>query len=131
MTALDDSSLKCENIKKYQIFSKESIELFVESIGFSNIDENVFPLISEDVVYRIRELVNSSLQFLKHCKRSRLTCEDINKALKNSDTLPVYGYDDDSSPCKEVFIEEANVFSIQESFFDLVEVSGIDSFLFP
>ena len=109
---------------KYQIFSKESIELFSESIGISNVAENVFPLISEDVVYRIREVLNNSLQFLRHCKRSRLTCDDINKALKNSDTSPIYGYDHKLTKYQDVWNEEAHVYTMQEKIIDLVEVSG-------
>ena len=78
--------------KKYVVFNGESMKSFAEQSGFSDVSDDVLMLLNEDVNYRLRELIRNSTQFMKHSRRKKLTCLDINRALKWSDTPPIYGH---------------------------------------
>ncbi|XP_013406678.1 TAF6-like RNA polymerase II p300/CBP-associated factor-associated factor 65 kDa subunit 6L [Lingula anatina] len=77
--------------KRYAIISRESIRLFAEAEGHSEVTESVAALLAEDATYRLREAVQSSCQYMRHSKRRRLTTEDFNKALSASDVEIIYG----------------------------------------
>lgn len=78
--------------KRFLIFNAESMKLFAEQAGHPAVADNVLMLLNEDVNYRLRELVRNSAQFMKHSRRRKLTCDDVNKALKWSDCQVVYGH---------------------------------------
>lgn len=44
--------------KKFTILPKQTIDTWVEAIGINKIPEEVSEILSEDVTYHIRELVN-------------------------------------------------------------------------
>lgn len=78
--------------KRYAVLSSDSVRSFSEAAGHTDISEDVFPLLGEDAVYRLREVIQNAGLFMRHARRKKLTSDDINKALKNSDTQPVCGY---------------------------------------
>lgn len=76
--------------------------------------------ISEDVTYRLRQIINRAMSFSRHANRTRLTCADINKALKWSDCQPVFGHE--SNPNERLrysYSTEAQVFRYEENPVDL------------
>ncbi|GLJ59620.1 hypothetical protein SUGI_1515980 [Cryptomeria japonica] len=60
-----------------------------EAACISELKHEVAVLVSEDVTYRIRQIIGRAIKFMRHSKRTKLTCADINKALKWSDCQPV------------------------------------------
>ena len=46
-----------------------------------------------DVEYRIHQVLQEALKFMKHAKRTVLTTADISHALRVLDVEPLYGYD--------------------------------------
>ncbi|RWS27588.1 TAF6-like RNA polymerase II p300/CBP-associated factor-associated factor 65 kDa subunit 6L [Leptotrombidium deliense] len=111
---------KTEEDRKYIIFNTDSIKTFSEASGNTNIDEKVYLLLSEDISYRIREVVNNAAQIMKHSKRKKLTTNDINKSLKWSHCKPVYGYSDETKTGSVVHIPEANVFCVEDKELDVL-----------
>jgi len=109
--------------QKFELISKESIKLYAEQLGFSNVSDEGFMLLSSDVSYRLRELIHNSAQFMRHSNRKQLTTDDINRSLEWSDCELVFGYSSQSNPITDVFIKDAKVFVSDDPIVDLVEES--------
>eukprot|EP01135_Chromosphaera_perkinsii_P004407 Nk52_evm10s280 gene=Nk52_evmTU10s280 len=74
------------------ILPKESIAAIADAAGIANIPDEVAIALAPDAEYRIREVIQEGLKFMRHSKRDRLTTEDINYALKCKNVEPLYGY---------------------------------------
>ncbi|XP_072032490.1 TAF6-like RNA polymerase II p300/CBP-associated factor-associated factor 65 kDa subunit 6L [Amphiura filiformis] len=89
--------------KKFAAISTGSVKLMSEASGVDNLSDEITTVLAEDVGYRLREATQASAQFMKHAKRKRMSTEDFNKALRWSDTEPLYGYgSSDPLPFKPV-----------------------------
>ena len=53
--------------KRYSLLSTQSILAYAESGGHSEIAEEVAAVLSEDVVYRLREVIQVNFMFHLHC----------------------------------------------------------------
>ncbi|XP_041353435.1 eukaryotic translation initiation factor 5B-like [Gigantopelta aegis] len=92
MTTTSGEEKKLVDEKRYAIVTKESIRMVAEATGISDLPDDVAAVLGEDVSYRLREITMCCTQFMKHAKRRRLTTEDFNKALRQSDIQPVFGH---------------------------------------
>ncbi len=77
--------------RKYVQLAPETVMLLAESAGIDHLSPNVATSLSEDATYRTRELAHVSSQFMRHCKRTRLTPADVSLALKWYDEQPILG----------------------------------------
>ncbi|KAL5008417.1 hypothetical protein ScPMuIL_013998 [Solemya velum] len=77
--------------KHFAILTKDSIKVIAEAAGYADLPDDAASILGEDVSYRLREMTQNSSQFMKHSKRKRLTTEDFNKALRQSNVQPVFG----------------------------------------
>jgi len=73
------------------LLPKETIKIIGESIGITMSDE-IAGSMAPDVEYRLREIIQESTKFMRHSKRSKLSCEDINNALRLRNLEILYGY---------------------------------------
>lgn len=71
---------------------KESIEVIAQSIGITNLPPDVALALAPDVEYRIREIVQESIKCMRHSKRTILTSDDVESALKLRNLEPTYGF---------------------------------------
>lgn len=99
--------------KRYIIPSRESIRMMAEAEGVTNLTDDGALILSEDLSYRLREIVQNSLEYMKHAKRRRLTTEDINDALRTSDMQPILGH---GSPEPVTFkqVKDADIHFIED-----------------
>ncbi|GAM24067.1 hypothetical protein SAMD00019534_072420, partial [Acytostelium subglobosum LB1] len=74
------------------VLPKETIKVIAECVGLSNLNDEIATQLASDVEYRIREIAQESIKFMKHSKREYLTTEDINHALKLRNIEVLYGY---------------------------------------
>ena len=75
------------------LLSVESIKLMGESVGVSTLKEDAAVKLSEDLEYRLKEIIQNALKFMRHSKRSKLVCGDIDNALREKNVEPLYGFD--------------------------------------
>ena len=107
---------------KYSCFTTDSIKLMAEASGIPEISNEVATTISEDASLRVRQIIDKARKFMKHGNRSRLTCSDINKALKWSNCQPVFGHE--CSPNQRLrysYSAEARVFKYENDEVNLVK----------
>ena len=70
----------------------DTVKDAAESLGI-NLPEEAGKNLAMDVEYRIHEILETSIQFMRHSKRKLLMTSDINHALKMLNIEPLYGYD--------------------------------------
>lgn len=61
-------------------------------LGISNLPEEVAKSLAMDIEYRIHEIIEQGLKFMRHSKRTTLTTDDISHALRVLNVEPLYGY---------------------------------------
>jgi transcription initiation factor TFIID subunit 6 len=65
-----------------------------DSLGISwQLTDEVAKHLAMDVEYRIHEIIEQALKFMRHGKRKTLTTQDIDRAMKVLNLEPLYGYD--------------------------------------
>jgi len=71
----------------------DSIKIMGESVGVGNINDDGAVKLSEDLEYRLKEVIQEAIKFMYHSKRQKLTCADIDRALNVKNVEPLYGFD--------------------------------------
>ncbi|ODV84529.1 hypothetical protein CANARDRAFT_29067 [[Candida] arabinofermentans NRRL YB-2248] len=72
----------------------DTVKDAAESLGISQqLNEEVSKNLAMDVEYRIHEILEQALKFMRHGKRKTLTVQDIDRAMKVLNLEPLYGYD--------------------------------------
>lgn len=70
----------------------DTVKDAAESLGV-NLPEEAAKNLAMDVEYRIHEILETAIKFMRHSKRKLLMTSDINYALKMLNIEPLYGYD--------------------------------------
>lgn len=70
----------------------DTVKDSAESLGINLTDESAKNL-AMDVEYRIHEILETAIKFMRRSKRKLLTTNDVNYALKVLNIEPLYGYD--------------------------------------
>lgn len=70
----------------------DTVKDAAESLGL-NIPEEAAKNLAMDVEYRIHEILETAIKFMRHSKRKLLMTDDISHALKVLNIEPLYGYD--------------------------------------
>ncbi|ODV95255.1 hypothetical protein PACTADRAFT_23540, partial [Pachysolen tannophilus NRRL Y-2460] len=71
----------------------DTVKDVAESLGLSNLNDEVAKNLAMDVEYRIHEILEQAIKFMRHSKRKTLTTQDIDRSLKALNLEPLYGYD--------------------------------------
>lgn len=87
------------------VFSVDTIKLYADSIGLTNLGDEVLTLLCHDTEYRVREIIQEASKFMRHSNRTKLTTEDINYALRLKHVEPIYGYDPSDSVAFKHFVQ--------------------------
>lgn len=64
------------------VVPKETLKIIAETIGITNISDELAQKMASDVEYRIREVATEAIKFMNHSKRTCMTTEDVNNALR-------------------------------------------------
>lgn len=74
------------------IVPKETVEVIAQSIGISHFSTDAALALAPDVEYRIREIMQEAIKCMRHSRRTTLTTDDVDEALKLRNVEPVYGF---------------------------------------
>ncbi|KAJ1673992.1 histone H4-like TAF Taf6, SAGA complex subunit, partial [Spiromyces aspiralis] len=64
------------------LFPKQTVKNISESVGISKLSDDVTDALANDVEYRIQQIIEEAIKFMQHSKRTKLTVNDINQALR-------------------------------------------------
>ncbi|KAB1215129.1 Transcription initiation factor TFIID subunit 6 [Morella rubra] len=74
------------------VVPKEAIEVIAQSIGIANLSPDVSLALAPDVEYRVREIMQEAIKCMRHSRRTSLTSDDVDSALKLRNVEPIYGF---------------------------------------
>lgn len=75
------------------VWNPDNITDVAESVGIGSLQEDVVVQLAQDVEYRISQVLEEALKFMRHGKRTTLSTHDISQALRLLDVEPLYGYE--------------------------------------
>lgn len=79
------------------LWNPENVRDVAESVGIATLNEESLRTLSQDVEYRIGQVLAEALRFMRHGKRTTMTVLDVSLALRVLDVEPLYGYDSTKS----------------------------------
>lgn len=75
------------------VWNPDNIRDVAESVGIVNLNNEVTENLARDVEYRIAQVLEEALKFMRHSKRTTMTTHDVAHALRVLDVEPLYGYE--------------------------------------
>ena len=75
------------------IWNPDNIRDVAESVGILNLQEDVLQTLSSDVEYRLSQLLEEALDFMRHSRRNNIGTRDVAQALRALQVEPLYGYE--------------------------------------
>ncbi|EMC94271.1 hypothetical protein BAUCODRAFT_227564 [Baudoinia panamericana UAMH 10762] len=75
------------------VWNPENVIDVAESVGIASLNKDVVEHLARDVEYRMSQVLNEALKFMRHAKRTTLTTQDVSQALRLLDVEPLYGYE--------------------------------------
>lgn len=76
----------------YSIYPTDSVQDVAESLGLPPLKESVAAALASDVEYRLRQVVQDASKFMRHAKRAQLRVADVDRALKQRNIEPIFGF---------------------------------------
>lgn len=75
------------------VWNPDNIRDVAESVGISSLSDAVLNELSSDIEYRIGQVLEEALKYMRHGKRTTLTTQDIALGLRALNVEPLYGYE--------------------------------------
>jgi len=75
------------------VWNSDNITDVAESVGIGSLNKEVVDQLARDVEFRISQVIEEALKFMRHGKRTTLSTQDISQALRLLDVEPLYGYE--------------------------------------
>ncbi|KZZ92909.1 transcription initiation factor TFIID complex 60 kDa subunit [Moelleriella libera RCEF 2490] len=75
------------------LWNPENVKDVAESLGIGQLNEEALKALTQDVEYRVGQVIIEALRLMRAARRTTLTVNDISIALKVLDVEPLYGYD--------------------------------------
>lgn len=69
-------------MQPYSMINLNTLKLWSELNNFGKIDELGLQILSEDLAYRTREVVNIAVNHMIHCRRRKLKVSDVDRAFE-------------------------------------------------
>lgn len=75
------------------VWNPDNIKDVAESVGIGSLSTDVVDHLTRDVEFRISQILEEALKFMRHAKRTTLFTQDVSQALRALDVEPLYGYE--------------------------------------
>ena len=75
------------------LWNPDNVKDVAESVGISALNEEAVRALSQDVEYRLGQVIIEAMRFMHLGKRTVLGTQDISLALRALDVEPLYGYE--------------------------------------
>ncbi|CAK7567965.1 MAG: histone H4-like TAF Taf6, SAGA complex subunit [Sporothrix epigloea] len=75
------------------LWNQDNVRDVAESVGISQIGDDAMRCLSQDVEYRIGQVIIEALRFMRAASRTTLTVQDVSLAMRVLDVEPLYGYE--------------------------------------
>lgn len=112
------------------IVAKETIEVIAQSIGISNLSEDVALTLAPDVEFRMRQIMQEAIKCMRHSKRTRLTTDDVDGALNLTNVEPIYGFASGGALQFKRAIGHRELFYVDDKDIDFKDVRNLKLYKF-
>ena len=75
------------------LWGGDTIRDIAESVGVPSLNKDTITALCRDVEYRISQVLEEAIKFMRHGKRTILWSQDISNALRVLEVEPLYGYE--------------------------------------
>lgn len=75
------------------VWNPDNVTDVAESVGISSLSEEAKRALSQEVEFRVGQVIVEALRFMQQSKRTVLGTQDVAQALKVLDVEPLYGYE--------------------------------------
>jgi transcription initiation factor TFIID subunit 6 len=75
------------------LWNPDNIKDVAESVGITQLDKETLDNLGRDVDFRVSQVLEEAIKFMRHSRRTTLHTEDVAQALKVLDVEPLFGYD--------------------------------------
>ncbi|PHH77089.1 hypothetical protein CDD80_958 [Ophiocordyceps camponoti-rufipedis] len=75
------------------LWNPENVKDVAESVGISNLNDEALKALTQDVEYRVGQVIVEALRLMRAARRTTLTVNDAAQALRVLDVEPLFGYD--------------------------------------
>jgi transcription initiation factor TFIID subunit 6 len=75
------------------VWNPDNVRDVAESVGISSLSDEAVRALSQEVEYRVGQVIVEAMRFMQQGKRVVLGTQDISQALKVLDVEPLYGYE--------------------------------------
>ena len=75
------------------VWNPDNIRDVSESVGIASLTQEAVDHLTRDVEFRIAQILEEALKFMRHAKRTTLHTTDVSQALRALDIEPLYGYE--------------------------------------
>lgn len=75
------------------VWNPDNVRDVAESVGITSLSNEVVENLSRDVEYRVSQVLEEALKFMRHGKRTTLSTQDVSQGLRVLDVEPLYGYE--------------------------------------
>ncbi|CEQ39944.1 SPOSA6832_01503 [Sporobolomyces salmonicolor] len=95
-----------------------------ESVGIANLPDEVAAALAGDVEYRLWELIEESMKFMRHSRRTKLKVDDVDQALRVRNLEPLWGFNSSTQhlPFKKTVTATGTVYHVEDDEIDLTKV---------
>lgn len=109
------------------VWRPDSVKDVAESLGIANLPDDVARALAGDVEYRLWDIIEESLKFMRHARRTKLKVDDLDHALKVRNLEPLWGFSSTASavasqPFKKTVTPTGTVYHLDEQEIDLSKV---------
>ncbi|BES88871.1 TAF6-like RNA polymerase II, p300 CBP-associated factor (PCAF)-associated factor [Nesidiocoris tenuis] len=111
-----------DNSDEVNRFSTQSITLTASSIGIENLSKKVRQLIADELTFKMRELIYKAKFIMSRNKRTKLTNDDVDKAMKLLGGCEIFGHDT-KEPSSFIQIPELDLYVEEDEEIDVVEAA--------
>ncbi|GLC67259.1 hypothetical protein PLESTF_000534400 [Pleodorina starrii] len=101
-----------------------AVKAIALSVDVTHLTEEAAKALAPDVEYRLREVIQDALKFARHCKRTKLTTQDINNAMRLRNIEPLYGFLGNNDPAKFVRATgHSDVYFVRDAMVPLEQIT--------
>jgi transcription initiation factor TFIID subunit 6 len=75
------------------IWSTDNIRDAADAVGIGSMSDDVLLHFASDVEFRLAQVIEEAIKFMRHGKRTTLSTQDISQALRALNVEPLYGYE--------------------------------------
>lgn len=109
-------------------FGADSVKMIAESIGISNLSDDVARFVADDITMKIKCIAQDATKYMSHARRTILSSYDIDYALKNKNIQAMLGYcDKELLPFKFVTGGGRELYFQEEKDVDLTDLVNMST----